>query len=305
MKNALRAAIRDPLVHFLAAAFGVFVVFDLVADDERGQDAREIYVTRENLLTYMQYRARAFDPDRFAEVYRGLSQADRDGLVEEYVREEALYREAKALQLDRNDYIARKRMIQQLEFIAQGYFDPESSLSDAELESYFEQHRPEYDQPATVTFAHVFFSNDRHGREEALAMAGRKLAVLNAEEVAFHEAMQHGDRALYHVNYVQKEIDLVGSHFGSEMACALFEMEPDETVWRGPLRSPYGSHLVLLIRQRPASSPAFEEVRPRVEADAMAAMQRERLRTAVDAIVSTYRVRRAEDVGASEAVPQL
>jgi hypothetical protein len=54
--------LRDPLVHFLAIGLGLFVLFDLVASDEATYDSKVINVDREALMTYMQYRGRAFEP---------------------------------------------------------------------------------------------------------------------------------------------------------------------------------------------------------------------------------------------------
>ena len=294
-----RKIIREPLVHFVALALGLFVLYQTINPQAGRQDDGEIFVTRSDLLTYMQYRAKTFDSEHFEQIYESLSEEERGRLIEEYVRQEAMYREALALQLNKNDYVAKQRLIQQLEFIAQDFFDNGVSLPDGQLEAYFEAHASNYVEPAKLTFTHVFFSSALHGPAEADAFAMQELNILNAGPTPFHEAMRHGDRALFNVNYVQKDIEIVASHFSPEMADALFELEPSDTVWRGPFQSAYGSHLVLLIDNMPARTPALSEIRGRVHADALAELKRERLREAVNDITASYSVRLSDDLALS------
>ena len=58
----MKKILKGPLVHFLALGLGLFVLFDLVASDEAAYDSKVINVDRDALLTFVQYRARAFEP---------------------------------------------------------------------------------------------------------------------------------------------------------------------------------------------------------------------------------------------------
>ena len=287
--------LREPLVHFLVGA-GLLFAFYTVLNPAPATNMRTVAVDRGQILSYLQYRARAFDPERAGSALDAMAPADVQELVDAYVREEALYREAKALGLDQADYVTRLRLVQQLELITQGFVDTATEISDEEVRAWFETHRSDYIVPAEITFTHVFFSNERHTQDEMETLAAAKLAELNANEVPFHEAMAHGDRALYFVNYVRKEKDLVASHFGDAMANDLFALSPDETVWQGPYMSPYGLHLVLVTEVTRDRAPPLEEVGGRVAADALAARQRELLDDALREIVGTYNVQLSEDL---------
>lgn len=296
LKDVLRRILAEPLSHFLAGALALFLIFALVNPSHGTDGGRDIVVTRNDLLVYMQFRARAFDPDRVESLYNELSNEDRNSLIEEYVRDEAMYREAQALHLGDNDFTARRRLIQQLEFVIQEVAEDDTTISEDELQTYFAQHRDRYTTPATITFTHVFFSDDRHGATTANALARRELARLNAERTPFHEAMRHGDRALFQVNYVQQDEELVASHFGAPMARQIFELEPNEHRWRGPYRSLYGAHLVLVTGKNNGQTPTLDQVRERVLTDALTQARSERLNEAIDEIVATYRVHRARDL---------
>ena len=101
MKNL----ITEPLVHFLVLGLGLFGLFELVASDEAAFDSRVIDVDREALLTFVQYRSRAFQPEIAAARLDSMPEDELVRLINDYVREEALHRDAKSLGVDKNDYV--------------------------------------------------------------------------------------------------------------------------------------------------------------------------------------------------------
>lgn len=286
----LKSLVREPLLHFLLIGGAAFVVFDDVALDDASADSKRIIVDRESLLGFMQQRARVLEPEGFAAQLDALSDEQRAQLVEDYVREEALYREAKAMQLDDADYGARQRLIGQLRFINEGFVAASIEVSEQELLDYLQAHSDRYSVKPTITFTHVFFNTERHGDESARDLAEAKLGALNSEQVPFHQAVGHGDRFLYHANYVRKEAGDIDSHFGREMQRPLFAAEPDEKTWIGPFRSEYGYHLVLLTTKSAGYLPSLDQVRPRVEADAIQARLENAFEEMTDSIVESYEV---------------
>lgn len=287
----MREIWREPLLHFLLLGAGLFIAYDTLHRDDAESDPQVIVVDRERLLTFIQYRARSFDAARFDAMLDELPADARGRLIKDYVREEALYREAKALQLDRNDYLARRRLIQQLEFITHGFAEQHLQLSEEQVQRYYQEHRAEYAVEPKVTFAHVFFSSERHGTAQAEVLARAELSLLNRRRARFDEAPARGERFLYHVNYVQREPAEVASHFGGAMQAQLFALEPSDRTWRGPFESPYGFHLVLLVGRQAGYVPPLEEIRDRVERSARQALLDMRFEKALDAIVQSYTIR--------------
>ena len=74
------------------------------------------------------------------------------------------------------------------------------------------------------------------------------------------------------------------------MTEALFQLPVDETSWRGPFDSRFGTHLVLVTNQQPERIPSFDEIRDRVAADAQAARDRDLTDAAIDEIVARYTI---------------
>jgi hypothetical protein len=287
----MKRFLKEPLVHFLAAGLGLFVLFGLANRERTASDSKVVVVDRDALLTFIQYRIKAFNPELAEEKLNSLSSDELQRLIDDYVREEVLYREAVALALDEDDYVVRRRLVQKLEFITEGFSEASAELDDAAVRRYFDANKGDYYVEPYVTFTHVFFDTEKRSREEARTLAEKKLLELNRKATPFSDAPRHGDRFLYHVNYVERTPEYVSSHFGVPMADAIFALEPNDLVWRGPFDSPYGTHLVLLITNEPGREPDLAEIEDRVREDARLAVIRQKTEEAVAEIVGTYDVR--------------
>ena len=278
---------HEPLVHFLVAGAVLFSAYRIAHGPATPADEHTIVVSRQALLTFMQYRANAFEPKTFGTALDAMSSQDLRRLVDDYVEEEALYREAKSLGLESSDYVIRQRMIQKMRFLLSN--GTESELDEAALRDYFVAHKDAYAIAPSVTFTHVFFDTTRRGADAAKAEAERTLRELNASHAGFNDAPSHGDRFPFATNYVARTYDYVAGQFGNEFAAALAKLEPNDE-WQGPLRSAYGQHIVLLTRRTPSRSPHLDEVRDQVESDYLRARADARLKLLVDSVRRRYHV---------------
>ncbi len=256
--TSMKKILKEPLLHFLLIGLGLFVLFEIVAGDADEYDSRVIEVDRDRLLTFVQFRTRAFEPSAAAERLDGMSPEELELLIEDYVREEALHREALALGMDKNDYVIKRRMVQSIEFITNGFVTAAVDVADADIEEFYAANREDYFVPPFVTFAHVFISAEDREAEVVADRADALLAELNATQAPFSHAPRYGDRFPYFVNYVERSPELVASHFGAGMAEALFSLQPSETTWQGPFESAYGVHLVMLVRKAEGRYPELE-----------------------------------------------
>jgi peptidyl-prolyl cis-trans isomerase C len=289
-RSSLKAIIREPLLHFLLLGSGLFALYSHVQPSAGYGGLRTIVVDQDKLMTYVERRSRVFDAEHSRELLGSLGQNELKNLIRDYVREEALYREAKALQLDKNDDVERLRLIQKLEFVTRGFADTRVKLNNEQLTSYYLAHLEQYRVPPNVTFTHVFFSSERHGLARAEALAWTKLRELNRARVPFDRAPAYGERFLYGTNYVKSEPAEVASHFGERMERELFALSPSEGIWRGPFQSAHGFHLVQLISREEGYQPALEEVRARVEQQAHEDAVETRLKTTLDQMIGQYSV---------------
>ena len=137
----LTRLLKEPLVHFLAAGLGLFVLFGIVNRGEPDTDPNVITVDRDALLTFIQYRIKAFNPALAEEKLSSLSDDELERLIDDYVREEVLHREAIQLGLDEDDYVIRRRLVQKLEFITEGFAESGAEVDEASLGRYFDANK--------------------------------------------------------------------------------------------------------------------------------------------------------------------
>jgi len=287
----MKKILQDPLFHFVGLGFLLFLIFSVVGSSKSPELDKNVRVDRETLLTFIQYRSRNFDRDIAQARLAALDTASLDQLVEEYVREEILYREGLSLGLDQDDYVIRRRLIQKVEFLAEGFAGATTSLEESDLVSYFEANKRDYFVSPSITFTHVFFDKAKHG-DDVVAMATAALSQLNDAQVSFSQAPGHGDRFPFHLNYVERTPEFVASHFGREMADAVFALPVDDETWKGVFMSPYGAHLVMVSTRVLGRDATLGEVRGRVREDAM----RERMALEMDAAIATIADRYDVDI---------
>jgi len=288
--------LKDPLLHFVILGMLCFAAWYAFNPAGNAADPGTIEIDRAALVRFVQFRTRSFDEASAERRLAGFSDAVFEDIVDEYVREEALHRAALEMGLGTDDYVIRQRLVQKVEYMAEGVAAETPEPDESALRTWFSENAERYREAATVTFAHVFFDSRKRDTAQNLEIARRTRDELNRRQVSFSGATAFGDRFPYHVNYVERRRDEVESHFGQAAAEQIFALAPDAGTWQGPLPSELGSHLVLLTASRPSRIPGFAEVKTRVGQDWMAKQTRARKDAFVARVVEGYRVVRAPDL---------
>jgi hypothetical protein len=261
----------------------------LINADDYANEQYSILIDDQVLLQFMQLQAKMFKPSQAKAVLEAMNAEDRQRLVDDYVRNEVLFREAMALNLNKNDQIIRRRLIQKMDYLAQGFYNEAEPLTEDDLRTYYAEHNQEYKKAASATFTHVFISSDSREVSQAKDIADSLLKTLNAEQVPFENAPGYGERFLYNRNYVNRDDDEIGSHFGDDFKQSVFALEVADS-WQGPVQSSYGWHLVLLKKNTPAYIPEFEEISSAVFADVQRQQQRQTKREAINKLMAKYKI---------------
>ncbi|HWN38699.1 MAG TPA: hypothetical protein VNP02_09400, partial [Gammaproteobacteria bacterium] len=193
--------IKDPLVHFLLIGAALFGIAALRGTPE----ARDrIVVTGEQVA---QARAAATALQGRAPTTEELAD-----LVEPLVRDEIMYREARALGLDDNDDEVRRRLIEKMSYLTQDLADPQPSSEQA-LREFYEARSDLFAIPALVSFDQVFFSPGARGdsldKDAAAGVAALRAGRAPAEV---------GDRTPLRDSYDDAPREQVAVLFGEELA---------------------------------------------------------------------------------------
>jgi len=280
------------LLHFVLLGTVAFIGYTLLSERMAAESGRTIVIDRQALVAFLRNRTQQLDDATAAAALDALAPAARRALAQEFVRTEALYREARSLGLDRGDYAIQRRLVQQMEYLLRSVTEDPAALDAGEVARFHAAHSERYREPARVTFTHAFLL-PREGESEgqSRARAARLRDRLDAAHVAFHEAPAHGDRFLYQVNYVGRTAEEIAADFGSEAQAELFGLPPAASTWQGPIRSRHGWHVVLLTERLAERDPPLEQIRAQVESDALRARHEEAVAAAIEEILSGYTVR--------------
>jgi len=271
----MKKLIREPLVHFLVLGAVLFGI-GILRGEGSGPATNRIAITPgvvERLLEGFRMTWR-----------RPPTESELRGLVEDYLKEEVLYREALEMGLDRNDQIIRRRMRQKLEFLTADLvesFEP----TEEQLQAHLDTNVDLYRQEATVTFVQVYIS-EREGVGQDRARAMSILEELSTNPHADPEQM--GDPFMYATTHRDmRERELFGV-FGEEFAAQVVELSVGQ--WSGPISSAFGLHIARLDALDPGRPSELTEVRNAVHRDVVSQRTREAEQLYFDGLLAQYTV---------------
>lgn len=228
----LRNLVREPLVHF-AVLGGLIFAADAVVHPP-AKDDRVIIVTKALRQSFIDN----FDEDK----ERKPSDEDLKKMVDAWVASEILYREGKALGVDRGDETIRDRIAFKLQYLI---FDqvrvPEPT--DEQLRGWFAQNHARFDEPERVGFF-LTPATDQ-------ATAQHELDDIRAQKES--EELRDQTRAI-----LGRPVASLADAFGQSFGDGLLKLPIGE--W-SLLQSKEGWHVVRLDSRAPGKLAQLDEVR--------------------------------------------
>lgn len=265
--------IRDPLFHFLAIGGIVFALFSWLGEPE-SEALRVIRLTAGEIEAMQTFWEKTH--------FRLPTEAELEGLIDNRIKEEVLYREALALGMSEDDLLIRRRLAQKMEFLSEGLMDP-GEPSEADLRAYAEGNPERFQEPARISFEHVYLNPARRGKN--LDQDARALLVSIKKSNNSKNVSTAGDPILLNAYFDHITPTSLAGFFGEEFAQAVIELPSGE--WQGPVRSGYGLHLVYVHERTVARMPEFNAIRNKVRE----ALLEERRREAAKSLYESLRER--------------
>jgi hypothetical protein len=221
-----------------------------VVNDESGYSAEEIVVDRGRLNSLV---------SGFEKIWqRPPTAAERQGIIDAWVREEILYREGVAIGFDRDDPVIRRRVAQKMSFIADGVVP--ATPDDAALAAWLAENIDDYQIPAVYSLQQVYIDPQRHRDNLEAFVTSITAALANGAD-----PRSLGDSTLLLSSVSSSSSVELARAFGTEFVNALADVTVGE--WQGPIRSGYGLHMVKIDEYMPPRTPELAEVRAAVERD--------------------------------------
>jgi hypothetical protein len=189
--------------------------------------------------------------------HRQATTVELKNMIDEYVLEEMYYREALAMQMDKNDSVVRRRMRQKMEFLMT---DMSQSLhpTEVQLQAYLDQHSRDFELDARYSFQQVYLDPDRHhDLEKQINRIGA--AIKRGDPVT-------GDATVLPKTFTNRKSSRIKAVLGEVFVLELSKLEMGLLgKWQGPIGSSYGLHWVKLEKFVAARQPALIDVCAEVE----------------------------------------
>ena len=255
--------LREPLLHFLFIGAAIYLLYGVFAKPVMDETDKTIVVSAGEIEWMQSSWQKRWN--------RPPTDKEMDGLIQQYIRETILYREALTMGLNQHDQVIRRRLAQKLEFLARDLVALTPPTVE-ELQAYFAAHRDRYQEPLRYSFTQVFLDPDRRG-DATLEDAEKIKAALIAKGDAIEDAGELGDNFMLQNHYQENALIEIRKNFGNGFAESLAGLSPGQ--WHGPVLSGYGVHLVYVSHISEPPAPVFAEVRERVTQDWKAVKEEE------------------------------
>ena len=245
----MKRLLKEPLLHFLVLGALLFAVYSWLNRSlpDNKSAAGTVRITSNEIAWLKETWSRQWQREPTRDELRGL--------VTDFLKEELLAREARALGLDQNDTIVRRRLAQKLEFLVQDT-SRLAEPTEGDLRRFYDANPERFQTDARISFTHVFFSREKR----ANAATEAKVALSDLSGGA--NPADFGDRLLVDSEIVDADMQSVADQFGREFADAVFTLKPGG--WNGPIESGYGLHLVRVSEVKPANRREFSQVKTQV-----------------------------------------
>lgn len=267
MKMSLRTFLREPLLHFLLIGMLIFIVDKAVHSETQNQK-----------LIVLDKNTRSELIQKFTEKQGRLPDLDEiDNLIDAWVYEEVMYREAVALGLDKGDPMFRSRLELKMRsmLIDNAVVDPPT---DEQLKQWLEKSRARYSAPRRFDFIQIKIGGDDETAEtEATNLVKTMRNGAIVEDYAGQE-MYYRDRTRENIIQV----------FGESFAKGL--LDPGDDYWHA-VHANDGWHVARVQHDKPAVEPDFQSLKPQLEADWQKDALKQKAQEAYQDILSTYDIR--------------
>jgi len=259
---------KHPVLHF-ALLGGLIFLWDGIRPQSPSPDSQNIVVTAAQMQRMSALWSQTWG--------RAPTQTELDGLVQDHIKEEVYYREAKRLGLDLNDTIIKRRLRQKMEFLSAD--DTEVQKADeAELRKFYKQNLEKYRTSALYDIEQVYYKTLDEPR-------------MKADRAALQQGQEHtrfGDPISLPKALKNADADKITKLYGSGFYERMTKLEGAN--WQGPIQSGFGFHLVRVTKTKDASTKTFAESRAEVESDWRARAKLRAREQAYQALARDYKI---------------
>ena len=279
MSVKIRSLFAEPFVQFLLLGGFLFLFVSLI-QRQTDKQSHEINIDNEQVnLMIINYKTQTGNLP---------SKLQLDAMIDDYIKQEISYREAKKMGLDKDDEVIRRGLAQKFDFIRTDLTEIPTP-SEEVLKQFYKGNPTLFKSEARVSFTHIYFSTDNSNesiaRQRALAMK-QQLNRTNLQR-----APEKGDRFPLQYDYTDQESIDIQQNFGDKPILQELFKAPLHT-WVGPVQSGYGWHLLYITKMDSAKEIPFASVKEEVKAIFIEAKRAEQEKKVFDKLCKRYIINR-------------
>lgn len=246
----MKRIIFDPLFAFLILSLFIFIYHTIVSDDADRIDDTIIMTDH--------------DVDRLIDIYQRTWSAAPDSialqrLIDQELKNEIFYNEGLKMNLDHNDEIIRRRLVQKYEFLIKDISD-NSEPTHAQIQDYYKQHEERYQTEARYTMRQYYFSPDALDDAMAQAQQFYEASITNDTDHITQSNTLHLPQ-----QQVNKTTNQLMQDFGTSFAESV--AQSTDTGWQKPIQSGYGWHVIHIQDIDPPKSIPYKDISDQVAQD--------------------------------------
>ena len=274
----MKKMFKEPLVYFFVLGFVVFGLHSFL--NRANQDDTDPFTVEVTSADIGWIRS-----SWEARMKRQPTQQELQGLIKRYIRDEILFREAMAMDLDDQDLVIQRRLVQKLTFVFEDLAETLEPTDD-ELKKYLQKNQEKYRIPEMISFTQVYFNPEK--RKDVTKEVEKLLDRLKSAQSAPEEAISLGDTIMIDSTFRKRSPSEVARTLGKKFTNELFLSS--EMGWQRPIMSTFGVHLVYIDQRTASKMPEYEIIREDVKNDFMYERKKQVIDSAYNAAKSRYTI---------------
>ncbi|RUM65200.1 MAG: hypothetical protein DSZ03_03135 [Sulfurimonas sp.] len=270
----LRRMVKEPLVHFLAAALLIYWV----------QNSMHPSVVEQKRIALSAEELTRLKATWRIDLQRELSDIELRVLKNQQLQDNVLFEEALHLGLHREDRTIYETLVQRIKQQLQASATLSNNLDTQTLYRYYQEHQDNYRQQADISFDHVFLSIEH---EHPFKLAQSILRVLQEGNVSCGDLSFFGDATdSNQINTATRQH--IKAVFGDSFYTQISRFNIG--LWGGPVISNSGIHLIRVTAKHGGKVLPYDAIKDIVVSDYLEDVKRRRYKKKLRQIRAKYSV---------------
>jgi peptidyl-prolyl cis-trans isomerase C len=225
-------------------------------------------------------------PEQIQKMFVGAEGMER--FVDELVKKEILYQQAKKEGLEKNPEYQKKvedfKRISLISLLLEKEIESKAKVTDADLKKYYEAHKAELTTGGQLRASHILVKSEGEANKilEQLKKGGDFAKIAKEESIDKNSAVRGGDLGFFARGQMVPAF---------ENAAA--SLKVGEIV--GPVKTQFGYHIIKLTGKKEGQLVEFDKVKDLLRQRATAEKQKELFDTYIEGLKKSYAVEKNKD----------